>query len=284
MASDTKNVKLGVCSVSYDGVDLGLTQGGVEVMVSTETHVVEVDQFGKTPINEYLMGRTCKVKVPMAETTLDNLVAVMPGSTLVTDGAKASGSITIAVQPTNGQTILVNGKTVTFKTAPAGALDVKIGANVAETAANLALVLTSSSDTALSNAEYVADGADVDVEYGLRGTVGNAFTLATGTAGASVTVSGATLTGGLNVTKARVDVTTGVGTNLLDIAKPLVLHPIGKPDYDTSDDFTVFKAATAGALQFSYKLEEERLYPVEFTGYPDVANNNKLFSVGDPDA
>lgn len=172
MASDIKNVKLGVCKVTFDGQDLGYTKGGVEVSVKTETHKVMVDQFGKTPINEYIMGREVQVKVPLAETTLENLVKIMPGATLVTD----------AVTPT----------------------------------------------------------------------------------------------------KKVVNVPTGIGSNLLDIAKTLVLHPIGKPDADKSDDFTVFKAATAGALQFSYKLEDERIFSCEFNGYPDA--NGKLFAVGDTTA
>lgn len=172
MASDIKNVKLGVCKVTFDGQDLGYTKGGVEVSVKTETHKVMVDQFGKTPINEYVMGREVQVKVPLAETTLENLVRIMPGASLVTD----------ATDPT----------------------------------------------------------------------------------------------------KKVVNVPTGIGTNLLDIAKTLVLHPIGKADSDKSDDFTVFKAATAGALQFSYKLEDERIYSCEFNGYPDA--NGKLFAVGDTSA
>lgn len=172
MASDIKNVKLGVCKVTFDGQDLGYTKGGVEVSVKTETHKVMVDQFGKTPINEYIMGREVTVKVPLAETTLDNLVKIMPGATLITDG----------VDPT----------------------------------------------------------------------------------------------------KKVVNVPTGIGSNLLDIAKTLVLHPIGKAGSDKSDDFTVFKAATAGALQFSYKLEDERIYSCEFNGYPDA--NGKLFAVGDTTA
>jgi hypothetical protein len=84
--SDTANVKLGVCQVSYDGVDLGYTKGGVEVEVSTDTYKSTVDQFGQTEINEYITKRTVKVKAPLAETTLENMVAIMPGATLVTDG------------------------------------------------------------------------------------------------------------------------------------------------------------------------------------------------------
>jgi hypothetical protein len=119
MASDTKNVKLGVCKISFGGVDLGYTQGGVDVTVKTDTHKVNVDQFGKTPINEYIMGRQVLVKCPLAETTLPNLVAIMPGSTLVVNGgAYATGTMTIATNLTQGQTIIIAGKTITFKAIP----------------------------------------------------------------------------------------------------------------------------------------------------------------------
>jgi len=169
MASDTKNVKLGVCKVTYNNVDLGYTKGGVEVTVKTDTHKVNVDQFGKTPINEYIMGREVMVKCPLAETTLENLVAIMPGATLV---------------------------------------------------------------------QGTTDEKDV------------------------------------------VNVTTAIGTSLLDIAQKLVLHPIAKGATDYSEDFTVFKAATAGALTFAYKLEDERVFNCEFNGYPDPVTS-KLFAVGD---
>lgn len=173
MSSDIKNVKLGVCKVLFDGVDLGYTKGGVEVQVKTDTHQVMIDQFGKTPINEYIMGRTVSVKVPLAETTLENMIKVMPGATLVTDS--------------------------------------------------------------------------------------------------------------IDSTKKVVNVPTGIGTNLLDIAKVLTLHPINKAESDHSEDFTVFKAATSGALQFAYQLENERIFSCEFNGYPDSVTG-KLFAVGDTTA
>lgn len=171
MPSDIKNVKLGVCKVTFGTVDLGYTKGGVEVTVATETHEVSVDQFGKTPINQYVMGRTVMVKVPMAETTLENLVAIMPGAKLSSTG------------------------------------------------------------------------------------------------------TGPTM-------KRRVDVPTGVGINLLDFAKELVLHPQGKPDTDKSEDFIVPLAATAGALDFAYKLEDERIFNCEFKGFPDATG--RIFAIGDP--
>lgn len=169
MASSTRNVKLGVCKVLFNGVDLGYTQGGVEVTVKTDTHKVNIDQFGKTTINEYIMGREVMAKVPLAETTLENLVAIMPGATLT-----------------------------------------------------------------------VGTGGDSD----------------------------------------SVSVTTGIGTDLLSLAKELRLHPTSKADSDYSEDFIVPLAATSGALNFAYKLENERIFNVEFNGYPDSASG-KLFAVGE---
>lgn len=286
MASNTKNVKLGVCQVLFDGVDLGYTQGGVEVTVKTDTHKVNVDQFGKTTINEYILGRDVMAKVPLAETTLENLVAIMPGATLVTTGGTAAtGTITVTTNPVANDTILVNGATVTFKTALTGSgNEVLIGAAAANTATNLAAALNASTDPLIAAATYSVAGAVVTATYGsqligpVKGVEGNAFTLVTGTAAAKVTMSGATLTGGAEPTAKSVNVATGIGTDLLSVAKELRLHPSNKAASDKSEDFVIPLAATSGALNFAYKLENERIYNVEFNGYPDSAS--KLFTVG----
>jgi len=164
----TENVKLGVCNVTYGGTDLGLTKGGVEVEVTTDTHKVMVDQYGESEINEQIVKRSIKVTVPMAETTLDNMVLIMPGATKV--------------------------------------------------------------------------GSD---PY-------------------------------------RVDVTNAVGTDLLSIANELVIHPVALAANDHSEDIIVPKAATGGAMAFAYKLNDERIFNVVFTGYPD--SNDILFKFGDPAA
>ncbi|WEU67487.1 hypothetical protein [Xanthomonas phage JGB6] len=120
--------------------------------------------MGTTPISEYITGRSCTVTVPMAETTLDHLVAIMPGAT-------------------------------------------KIG-----------------------------------------------------------------------TTTAYAEVETGVGTELRDIAKVLRLHPVSLPTSDKTEDFIVPLAGTTGALTFAYKLDEERVFNVEFKAY--ASNDGKLFYVG----
>ncbi|UIN38284.1 hypothetical protein [Methylobacterium oryzae] len=170
MASDTKNVKMGVCAVFFGDEDLGYTKGGVSVEVTTDTHEVEIDQFGKSPIDEVIMGRTVTAKVPLAETTIENMVKIMPGAVIVTD-----------------------------KDDP---------------------------------------------------------------------------------TKKKVVIPNGVGTSLLKIAKELRFHPKSNAATDTSDDFVIPLAATAGGLQFAYELENERIYNCTFKGYPDPKDGT-LFYVGD---
>lgn len=168
--SDTKNIKLGTCKISFGGEDLGLTIGGVELTVETTTYETKVDQFGETVVSEIITGRNVSVTAPLAETTLDNLVRIMPGATLVGTG-----------------------------------------------------------DTRV------------------------------------------------------VEVKTGIGASLLEAALPLVLHPIALPDSDKSEDITIPKASTAGAINFAYKLDSERVYTAEFKGYPDPTSG-LLLQFGDTSA
>ncbi len=80
-----KNIKLGACKVSFGGVDLGYTKGGVQVEVATETLKVTVDQHGQTIMSELVQGRNITITAPLAESVLKNMVDLMPGSTLNED-------------------------------------------------------------------------------------------------------------------------------------------------------------------------------------------------------
>lgn len=282
MTSSTRNVKIGVCKVFFGGLDLGYTKGGVEVSVKTDTYKVNIDQFGKTSINEYLTSRDVTAKVPLAETTMENLVSTMPGASIVAvGGAKAAATVTITTNPTSGDTILVNGQTVTFKTLGTAILlnnEVDIGANATATALNLAVFLQKA--PGLSNLVTGTSAAAVTtVTAKYHGTDGNLITLGTGTAGAKVTLSGTVLSGGTEPTSKSIAGGTGIGTDLLTIARELRFHPVALADSDKSDDFVMPLAATPGALNFAYKLDSERIYNVDFTGYPDSVTG-LIFRVG----
>lgn len=286
MPSNTENVKLGVCSVTYDGRDLGYTQGGVDVTVASTTKKVMVDQFGNSEINEYIIGRTCSAKVPLAETTLENLVEIMPGAVLKDSGAvKASGTVTFSTAaPADGDSVTVNGVEFAFTDDPVADTDIEVPASFTAAAAALAAAINASIDQRVSQVNAVANLGVVTITADDAGLAGNAVTLAREAATtANITVSGPTLTGGAAATKRSVVVPNGIGVSLLERAKKLVLHPIANDPTDHSEDFVMPLAATPGAMQFSFKLDQERLFPVEFTAYPDPVTKT-LFIVGDDSA
>jgi len=268
MGCNTQNVKLGACFVKYDGVDLGLTKGGVEVEVSTETYPVTVDQYGETTVNEIIQKREVKVSVPLAETTLENLIRIMPGATLTDTGTKNVWTIDEATpQNTTDYTVTIDGTAYTMTSGGAADEDEILAA--------------------LADEINLSGQAPVEAVH----TLGASLVLTAKVSGVAidVSVSGGTLAAVETTPEVvgvkRVDVSDAVNTDLLAIAKELILHPKALPFTDKSEDFIVPLAATAGALSFSYKHNEERTFPVEFMGYIDCSQNPAiLFKFGDSDA
>lgn len=272
MASSTDNVKLGVCSVLFDGINLGLTKGGVEVEVTTSTHEVLVDQYGQTPVNELVTGRKVTAKVPLAETTLENLLAIMPGASLVTNGVKAVGTVTfVTAPPVNNDRVTIAGVPFIFKTVPAAGIVNELA--IPTTIQNAAIALANAINSYQWGYSATVAGAVVTITARTAGADWNDVISRVFTTQANcVPVS---LTGGVNPTAAKVMVQTGVNLSLLSYAKTLVLRPRGTTG---EDDFTIHRAATAGALNFAYGLENERIYQTEFKGY--ASDTLPLFTVG----
>lgn len=76
--ADITKVRIGVCSVLFNNVDLGHTMGGVEFSYEPQYKDVVVDAYGTTSIDKVLTGEKVTVKVPLAEQTIANLRAAMP--------------------------------------------------------------------------------------------------------------------------------------------------------------------------------------------------------------
>lgn len=89
------NVKIGVCNVNYNGVDLGYTSGGVSVSYSADTNEVEVDQEAY-PIKEIITKQTFEVTVPMAEYNLEIFKDLLPGATF-TAASEGTSTATLAL-------------------------------------------------------------------------------------------------------------------------------------------------------------------------------------------
>ena len=72
---------IGTCRVNLGGVDLGYTQGGVTVTITTEWHDVMVDEFGVVPVTSRDKGTNIEVVVPLVQTSIANYEKAFPTAT-----------------------------------------------------------------------------------------------------------------------------------------------------------------------------------------------------------
>lgn len=94
------NRNLGPCLVEFSSTDLGETFGGVIFRVTEETAPVVFDQLGTTPVDEIETGKMVEVEVPLTDTTLATLEALLSGAS-GSGTSVASGQLT--VKQTAGQ-------------------------------------------------------------------------------------------------------------------------------------------------------------------------------------
>lgn len=175
---------------------------------------LDIIPHGKRPVIGWLfIDSTAKGTV--ASTPFDTgsaITSTNKGAAFLLDihtptGVQATGTITIASNPADGDTVTIGGVPYTLKSAlTPTAGQVLIGATAAATISNLwaavvggdgaGTTYAAGTPTAPSTASYSLPVAGViTVTYLTSGTAGNSFTLAkTGTA---IAVSGATLTGGV---------------------------------------------------------------------------------------
>lgn len=91
--ANVTNIKLGTCSVTYKGTDLGHTIGGATVTYSPEYHETKVDKFGESVVEKFLVGERLTAKFSLAEFTLANLQVAISQGTQVGDDAISIGSV-----------------------------------------------------------------------------------------------------------------------------------------------------------------------------------------------
>lgn len=121
-------------------------------------------------------------------------------------GTAATGTITFNGNPADADTVTINSVVYRFKTSPAQANDIQIGASAAATQANLLYCLLGSisqsgtaffaGSTALASTIRVTSASNVlTLTAATKGTAGNAYTLAKSSTNLAVSGAG-TLTGG----------------------------------------------------------------------------------------
>ena len=117
---------------------------------------------------------------------------------LVSPSLYASGSVYVdASLPAPGDTVTIDGIVLTAVSAAPGVDEFLIGADEAATAGNIASAINDPLNSFVGTVTATADGVDtVEVRAASLGTAGNAITLAV--TGSGMTVSGATLSGGVD--------------------------------------------------------------------------------------
>lgn len=125
-------------------------------------------------------------------------------------GVKATGTFTFSGGlPIAAQTMEVNGTTYTFVASSAGPTEITIGANETATAANAASIISANDP----EVDAVNVGGTLTISAANTGEYGNAITISE--SATNVTVSGATLSGGVDKV-----VITGDGVDALGTALP----------------------------------------------------------------
>ncbi len=90
MAFDIAKAEIaGPCQITFKGIVVGHTLDGVELEAQRELTEVNVDQYGKTPIDLVLTGNNLTIKFKMAQTEWDQWNIAIP-ETSSYDGAAAA--------------------------------------------------------------------------------------------------------------------------------------------------------------------------------------------------
>lgn len=97
--ANVNNFRIGACSVTFNGTDLGHTNGGVEISYEPTFQPLNADLYGETPVDQVLMGEKFTAKCMLAEYTIANLGVAIPQGVFAgaanarrTFGAKAGKS------------------------------------------------------------------------------------------------------------------------------------------------------------------------------------------------
>lgn len=134
------------------------------------------------------------------------------GSGTTAAGVAATEVITFSGVGSNNDTLTINTKLITFVTGTPTGSQVLIGSSATNTAANLMAFLLASTDPLLTVMSFSRVGAVVTATYNTVGTGGNAITVSKSST--AISLSGATLTGGLAPSTVGYLTAPGSGTDI----------------------------------------------------------------------
>lgn len=72
------NVRMGVCSIVFNGVDCGHTLGGTKVTITRKLTPLKVDKYGDSPVDEVVTDVQMVVDAKVAEPVVSLIKTAMP--------------------------------------------------------------------------------------------------------------------------------------------------------------------------------------------------------------
>lgn len=81
-----QNVTIGAATITWGGNTLGHTLGGAKLTFDRKFTELEVDKYGKTPVEMALNGQDLQIEVTLAEPIVDYIASSIPEGTLLTGG------------------------------------------------------------------------------------------------------------------------------------------------------------------------------------------------------
>lgn len=189
-------------------------------------------------------------------------------------GVQASGTIQLTGNPANGNTVVIQGTTVTFVSGTPSGNQVQIAGSAALTSAALQTFLEASADSNLALFTYNTISDTTTATVRVFGTGGNSYTLTK--VGANITVSGATFSGGVAADTFAINGTTVTFVNVASSGNKVVVGATANATaanmqqflaastdtnlddctYSTTDNVVTITAAAAGTAGNSIALAE----------------------------
>jgi hypothetical protein len=289
MSANVANVKVVPSRVLWNGTDLGLTEGDLDVKITEKSVAITAHQEGSNELDAIRTGKMVSLTLKLQETSDAQLKAA-----ILNGGGGSSGGV-------------AQIQTVTCIADVSGSLNDKFFPLVAKSGAKFLVwlnvnsaghapalpgytavevdVATGATASAVATAVAAAIDALADFVSGAVGTLVTVTDVNQGFVASGLTAGNTGFT--VAVTTAGVSQLTGFGKNkdfsslLADSAK-LVLHPVTAADTDYTTDLAMWKAyPEIGSIKLSG--EHPRTVDITFKIFPDTSKPDgvRLFAYGD---
>lgn len=202
---------------------------------------------------------------------------------LLKSGANIAVSAATLLGGVAADTLTVNGTAITFVAGAPSGNQVRVGATVAATAANLQTFLAASADTNIDNATYSTNGTVTTVTNILAGVAGNSFTLTKSSS--HISLSGATLSGGTVPSSVGYATAPGSGTDIsatLKLTSSTSQSLIGGYDAETPVECAAVMANMSAAwygLMFQASVQPTDDQNIAVCGFVEALDLTRAFGV-----